>query len=216
MLNLLRRGLFSSHSPKVSPGEFGYRRDEAQAHGSSPHVCATGEPDGPHVLIVDDEPSLRTVFRTTLTSEGYSVAEAGGAGSACELLETWHPDAVVLDLRMPGVGGMEWLAKVRANGSHVPAVIVSGHVTPASLDFMSQLGGCTFLPKPTTPERTRTAVADAIRHAEKSPVVPTAFEPTHRDLAQTERTLRESLEFDPNNPTLNNMLGMLLEEQDRP
>jgi len=59
----------------------------------------------PTILVVDDEPQIRRVMRTTLSSNGYAVIEAKSGEEALELLRKEHPELVLLDVNMPGIGG---------------------------------------------------------------------------------------------------------------
>jgi DNA-binding response OmpR family regulator len=128
-------------------------------------MTRTGHPY--HILIVDDEPNVRLVFRTTLESTGYEVAEAEDGDSAIEALEKAPADVVLLDLQMPRIGGMEVLRRLRESGNHVPVVIVTAHGSiPDAVEAM-KLGAIDFLAKPLSPERLRRVVAEVIRrHAE--------------------------------------------------
>jgi two-component system KDP operon response regulator KdpE len=66
------------------------------------------------VLIVDDEPQIRRVMRTALTAHGYEPYEARTGEEALEVLRDFSPDVVLLDLNMPGIGGMETCCKIRS------------------------------------------------------------------------------------------------------
>jgi two-component system KDP operon response regulator KdpE len=59
------------------------------------------------VLVVDDEPPLRKVLNTTLSARGFAVQEAGGAERALDVARQRHFDLVLLDINMPGMGGIE-------------------------------------------------------------------------------------------------------------
>jgi two-component system KDP operon response regulator KdpE len=65
------------------------------------------------VLLVDDDPLIRRALRTTLTSAGYVVLEAMTGEEALETIRTESVDMVLLDLRMPGMGGLEACRKIR-------------------------------------------------------------------------------------------------------
>ena len=67
------------------------------------------------ILVVDDDPQLRRVMRTSLASEGFEVADARTGEEALERLRTGHFDLVLLDVNMPGIGGMEACRLMRAN-----------------------------------------------------------------------------------------------------
>jgi CheY-like chemotaxis protein len=68
----------------------------------------------PCVLIVDDEKQIRRVLRLLLEEQGYTVAEAASGEEAVRLLEGAPADAVLLDLRLPGVDGLERLVRLEA------------------------------------------------------------------------------------------------------
>jgi DNA-binding response OmpR family regulator len=126
------------------------------------------------VLIVDDEPNVRLVFRTTLESTGYQVFEAEDAATAVEELEKAPADVVLLDLQMPGIGGMELLRRLRESGNNVPVVIVTAHGSiPDAVEAM-KLGAIDFLTKPLSPERLRRVVAEVIRRHSESETRPRA------------------------------------------
>jgi DNA-binding NtrC family response regulator len=123
---------------------------------------------GKHVLIIDDEPNVRLVFRTTLQSCGYTLSTADNGESALRWLKESPFDLVLLDLQMPGMTGMEVLRKLRAESNDVPVVIVTAHGSvPHAVEAM-KLGAIDFLSKPLSPEELRRVVADVLaRHAPK-------------------------------------------------
>ena len=59
------------------------------------------------ILVVDDEPQIRRVLRSTLSSQGYVITEAKSGEEAVEFLRKERPDLVLLDMNMPGIGGLE-------------------------------------------------------------------------------------------------------------
>jgi two-component system KDP operon response regulator KdpE len=76
------------------------------------------------ILVVDDEPQIRRMMRATLTSSGYQVDEAKTGEEALEKLRSYQPDLVLLDLNMPGMGGLEACRTMR-DGSDVPIIILT-------------------------------------------------------------------------------------------
>jgi DNA-binding response OmpR family regulator len=119
------------------------------------------------ILIVDDEPNVRLVFRTALESAGYSVTPAEDGEQALTLLEDAPFDLVLLDLLMPGMGGMEVLERLRDAGYEVPVVIITAHGDVPHAVHAMKLGAIDFLAKPLSPERLRNVVAEVLaRHAE--------------------------------------------------
>jgi len=80
------------------------------------------------ILIVDDDPSVTETFERMLRLEGYQVATALSAEAGLREAERAHPDAIILDLRMPLVDGLQFLRRLRANAglSDLPVAIVTG------------------------------------------------------------------------------------------
>ncbi len=76
------------------------------------------------ILVVDDEPQIRRMMRATLTSSGYQVDEAKTGEEGLEKLRSYQPDLILLDLNMPGMGGLEACRAMR-EGSDVPIVILT-------------------------------------------------------------------------------------------
>jgi CheY-like chemotaxis protein len=80
------------------------------------------------ILIVDDDPSVADTFARMLELEGYSVATALDPAVGLELADSVLPQAIILDMRMPIVSGIQFLREVRARPhlAHVPVAIVTG------------------------------------------------------------------------------------------
>ena len=124
------------------------------------------------VLIVDDEPNVRLNFRTALETEHYDVFEATSAGQALELLAEHSFALAILDLRMPGMDGLELLAKMRENGIKVPAVLVTAYGDVPNAVKAMKLGAIDFLQKPLRPNDLRD-IADEITRRDGRPEDPT-------------------------------------------
>ena len=77
-----------------------------------------------HILVVDDEPQITRVLRTTLSSHGYDVRVAHDGETALELMKDWRTDLIVTDLGMPNVDGVELCRRVR-HFSEVPIIVLS-------------------------------------------------------------------------------------------
>ena len=75
------------------------------------------------ILIVDDEPNLRTLYRRDLEDEGYEVIEAGSAEEGIKAFERERPDLVVLDVRMPGMNGLEAMARILDKDRRIPIIL---------------------------------------------------------------------------------------------
>lgn len=143
-----------------------------------------------HIMIVEDEPNVRLVFRTALSSNEYVVSTAEDGESALRWLAKKPADLVLLDLQMPGMGGMEVLRRLREAGIEVPVVIVSAHDALPNVVQAMRLGAIDFLAKPTTPEALRKVVADVLsRSANHAPAIQSeprvALVPGSSDVALT-------------------------------
>lgn len=105
-----------------------------------------------HILVVDDEPQIRRTLRATLVPHGYTVAEAASGEEALPALRDAAPDLVLLDLNMPGMGGM---AACRAIREASDAAIIALTVRDAECDKVAMLdaGADDYVVKPfSTPE----------------------------------------------------------------
>src|SRR5579863_78505 len=77
-----------------------------------------------NILVVDDEPQITRVLKTTLSSHGYGVRTASDGDEATQMLKEWAPDLVITDLRMPNLGGLELCRHIRAK-SRIPIIVLS-------------------------------------------------------------------------------------------
>jgi two-component system, OmpR family, KDP operon response regulator KdpE len=83
------------------------------------------EPNGKgNILVVDDEPQITRVLKTTLSSLGYGIRTAGDGDEAVRLMKDWAPDLVITDLRMPNMDGLDLCRQVRTK-SRVPIIVLS-------------------------------------------------------------------------------------------
>ena len=82
----------------------------------------------PSVLIVEDDPELRTLYRTTLALAGYTVVAAGDGVDALRHIENETPDVIVLDLGLPLLGGRDVHREIMSNAktADIPIVVVTG------------------------------------------------------------------------------------------
>ena len=106
----------------------------------------------PTLLIVDDEPNIRSSLKGALGREGYQVEVADSVGAARALLREAF-DIVLLDVWMPGENGMDLLAEIRANAPDTTVIMMSGHATIDAAVQSTRLGAFDFLEKPVALER---------------------------------------------------------------
>jgi two-component system, OmpR family, KDP operon response regulator KdpE len=88
-------------------------------------VSASAPASPIRVLLVDDEPSIRRALRTPLNEMGFATTEASRGEEAIQLLQSQSFDVVLLDVNMPGIGGMKTLAKLRVMAPRLPILILT-------------------------------------------------------------------------------------------
>ncbi|OPX20428.1 MAG: two-component system response regulator [Desulfobacca sp. 4484_104] len=90
-----------------------------------------------HILIVDDDEKIRLLLSEELTDEGYEVKTAADAMEALKIIEKQEPlDLVVLDIRMPGMTGVELLPRIIGLREHLPVILNTAY-TQYKQDFMT-------------------------------------------------------------------------------
>jgi len=117
------------------------------------------------ILIVDDEESMRDGCRQILTAEGFTVTEASSGEAALEVLRGESPDLAIVDLKMPGVGGLELLLRIQQSSPGTATVVITGYPSIESAVEAMRRGAADFLPKPFTPEVLRLTVRRTIQAA---------------------------------------------------
>jgi len=104
------------------------------------------------ILVVDDEPQIRRVLRATLTSKGYEVVDARTGEEALEALRDSRFNLVLLDINMPGIGGLETCREIRAS-SEVSIIMLTVHDAEADKVAALDAGADDYVTKPfSTPE----------------------------------------------------------------
>jgi two-component system nitrogen regulation response regulator NtrX len=111
------------------------------------------------VLVVDDEPAIRDTMRMILEYEGYECLVAGSGPEGLATVEREKPDLVFLDIKMPGIDGLEVLSRLRGANESLPVVIVSAHGSAATALEAGRLGAFRFIEKPLSKDY----VLDAVR-----------------------------------------------------
>lgn len=119
--------------------------------------------NGPRVLVVDDEIGIRRMVRAYLAERGYRAAVASSGEEAIEAVESQRPDVVLLDLLMPGIGGLQACKQIRARSS-VPIIVLS--VMSQEHDKVEALeaGADDYMTKPFGAEELLARIGVALRH----------------------------------------------------
>ena len=122
------------------------------------------------ILVVDDEPSIRTVVRRMLEKAGYEVLEAENGETAIEAINTGENrlmlDAVICDIRMPKINGLEALAYFRHAYPHVPLIVLTGYPDTEMAVSCLHDGVVDYLIKPVDSRRLKAAVEKAMEQRE--------------------------------------------------
>ena len=100
------------------------------------------------ILIADDEDSLRWVLEKGLTQAGYQVTAVQDGEAAVRAFEAEPFDLVFLDVKMPGMDGLEALQRIKAVSETLPVVIISGHGNVETAVRATKLGAFDFIEKP--------------------------------------------------------------------
>jgi len=118
-----------------------------------------------HVLVLDDEPTMRRLLRTILLSQGYKVTEAHDAAGALEIIATCETiDLLILDLGLPGMNGLDLLRKIRGAGSSLPILVLSAKTDENTKVVALDLGADDYVTKPFGARELLARVRAALRH----------------------------------------------------
>jgi len=120
------------------------------------------------VLIVEDEQAVREVYRDFVAALGHEPVPVESAERGLEKIKKHQADAVLLDVRLPGMSGLEFLVDPAVQASEVPVVVVSGLATENEARACLQLGALDYLQKPVTLDRL-TAVLELLEPYARAP-----------------------------------------------
>ncbi|HTE83146.1 MAG TPA: response regulator transcription factor [Dehalococcoidia bacterium] len=119
---------------------------------------------GARVLVIDDEPQVLRLLRTSLTERGYDVATAPTGEEAMEAFGRRLPDVIILDLVMPGMSGLDVCRALREQ-SAVPVIVLSAHGDERDKVLALDLGADDYLTKPFGMEELLARIRVALRHS---------------------------------------------------
>jgi len=142
--------------------------------------------DSPKILVVDDEINICRSVEKILSKVGIRVRSALNGEEALSLLAAEAFDAVLTDLKMSRLGGMEVLRRAKELNPGLPVVVMTGYASVSSAVEVMKLGAVDYLPKPFTPDEIRAVVRQALSAAPPSglsaevPMAPTPGAMTHQ------------------------------------
>jgi two-component system nitrogen regulation response regulator GlnG len=126
-----------------------------------------------NVWVVDDERSIRWVLEKALTQEGLNVTCFEDGQSLINALDDTPPDAIVSDIRMPGIDGLDLLERIKSTCPDLPVIIMTAHSDLESAVSSIQGGAFEYIPKPFEVDEAVAIVKRAIRHRhETAPAAP--------------------------------------------
>jgi two-component system, NtrC family, nitrogen regulation response regulator NtrX len=114
------------------------------------------------ILVIDDEAAIRDSLRMILEYEGYEFVGAATGQDGLAMVERENPDLVFLDIKMPGMDGLEVLQRIKAANETVPVVMISGHATVTTAVDATKLGALDFIEKPLASERVLVTIRNAL------------------------------------------------------
>ena len=118
------------------------------------------------ILVIDDEKAIRNSLNMILEYDGYECVLASSGEEGLSIINEDSVDLVFLDIKMPGLDGLEVLRKVRASNESIPIVMISGHGTVSTAVEATKLGAFDFLEKPLSTERVTLTIRNALRQRE--------------------------------------------------
>jgi DNA-binding response OmpR family regulator len=167
------------------------------------------------ILVVDDEKNIRMTMVQALEANGYHVESAVNGEEALLMLKASPFDLLFLDLKMPGIDGIEVLRQTRAGWPRMPVVVITAHGTVDNAVEAMKLGAADFIQKPFTPDEIRALAASVMGPLPEEP----ASGSYERFLAESRRCIddgrhaeavafcRRAIGIDPTRPEAFNLLG---------
>jgi two-component system, OmpR family, KDP operon response regulator KdpE len=116
------------------------------------------------ILVIDDEPQIRRLLKTTLGARGYDVAVAADGALGLDMVASWRPDIILLDLGLPGLDGLDVCRKIR-EWSEVPIIVLTVRDTEDDKVKALDLGADDYLTKPFGIDELLARIRVALRHA---------------------------------------------------
>jgi DNA-binding NtrC family response regulator len=172
------------------------------------------------ILVIDDEKNIRTTLQQVLESGGYEVATAVNGEDGLLKLTKSEFDMVLLDMKLPGMDGLEVLRKMRENNYETPVAIITAYGTIENAVEAMKLGAADYLRKPFSGPEIKALVKTILERQHLSEDQLGTYSElmekakmwiNRRDFKQAENILRKALAIDPSRAEAFNLLGICLE-----
>ncbi len=127
-------------------------------------VDNTGSQDGvkPVILVVDDEETIRFCLKEALEIEGYKVHTEDNGENSLRLIKKMIPDLVILDLKMPGMNGLDLLKEIKSYDQNILVILLTGHASVDSAVNAMKAGAFEYLEKPFKMEHIKVVIERAL------------------------------------------------------
>jgi PAS domain S-box-containing protein len=169
--------------------------------------------DAIDVLVVDDERDIRDGSERILRRIGFSVHTAARGDDALKVAQDVHPAIVLLDLKMPGMDGMEVLERIRERDASVLVIVITGYATVETAITAMKQGAYDFIPKPFEPDQLRIVVnraAEKIRLTRRARKLAAERARTLSDLDTEKSRIRTIIESLPDGVLVTNTDGQVV------
>lgn len=172
------------------------------------------------ILLVDDDKSIRVTIGQALEASGFQVVAAVDGEHALAKFRADVFDLVLLDMKMPGVDGMEVLRRVKSDRPAQPVIMITGYGTVETAVEALKMGAVDYIQKPFSPEEIRSIVHRVLEREDLKEREEATFEDTlelakrcvvERDLDEAIRYLRKAVQIDPTKPESFNLMGAISE-----
>ena len=172
------------------------------------------------ILLVDDDKSIRVTSGQALESSGFEVVAAVDGEHALEKFRSDVFDLVLLDMKMPGMDGMEVLRHVKAERPTQPVIMVTGFGSIETAVEALKLGAVDYIQKPFGPDELRGIIDRVLSRSELTAARTTTFDENlewakrcivERKLDEARKHLRDAVRLDPTKPESFNLLGAISE-----
>lgn len=172
------------------------------------------------ILIIDDEKNIRNTLSHSLKNDQYEVDTAVNGEDGIKKFKKDNYDLVLIDMKMPGIDGIETLSKLKEINQQVEVIMITAYGTIETAVESMKLGACEYLRKPFSPKEIREIVIQVLERQELQEEELDDFDSyvefaksciTNRQYDKAAKCLKKAISLDATKPEPFNLLGVLLE-----